>query len=93
MSPRAVKIALGVTAAVASAAILIASWALYARFEQTNQNRSANKMVWHAVICQIEIATTKNKKLTPLQKEAQLRFFDRLLIKDVQTQGCGLVHG
>lgn len=87
---RRFRLAFNVLAVVSAAALLLAGWALYARFEQTNQLRNSNKHVWHGVVCAIEKSILKSTNTTPQQKQAKLRFFDRLLIVDVQTDGCGL---
>ncbi len=83
------RVALTLTAAVSAAALVLAGWALYARFEQSNANREANKMVWHAVICRIEAAVAK-EPLTPEKRRQALLFYDHLLTQQVQTTGCGL---
>lgn len=82
---------LAVTTVLACLALLVAGWALYARFEQTNENRAANQHVWHAVICRIEMAVAK-QNLPPAQIREQLRFYDSLLTQDVKTAGCGLIE-
>ncbi len=89
MSEWRTRFALTLTAAVSAAALVLAGWALYARFEQSNANREANKMVWHAVICSIETAVIKSQP-DSAKRDATLRFYDRLLTQQVQTTGCGL---
>lgn len=86
---RRFRIAFNVLAVVSAAAVILAGWSLYARFAQTNQIRQANKRVWHAVICTIEAQIAKSRTLTDRQKQAQFRFYDRLLTQDVATTGCG----
>jgi hypothetical protein len=91
MEPRTLrrfKIAIAVLATTTAVAITLAGWALYARFEQGNENRAANSHVWHAVICQIETSVVK-AHLPAAKERAALRFYDRLLTVDVQTDGCG----
>lgn len=85
------RVALMVLAAVSFAAIALSGWALYARFQQSNAYRAADNRVWHAVICQIETAVTK-QHLPPAKERAALRFYDHLLTADVQTDGCGLIQ-
>jgi len=86
------RVGLALLAATAFAAIVLAAWALYVRFEQTNAYRDADTRIWTAVICQIEQAVQK-QHLPPAKEQAALRFYDRLLIRDVQTDGCGLLKG
>ncbi len=92
MNERRFAIWLGVTSLIATLAILVAAWALYSRFAQTNAYRRADQRIWTSVICQIETAVTRSKTLTPAQIKASLRFYDSLLVKDVQTAGCGLIE-
>ena len=84
------RVALAILAATSFVAIALAAWALYVRFEQTNAYRKADARIWHAVICQIEVAVTK-QHLPAAKERAALRFYDRLLIVDVQTDGCDLI--
>lgn len=79
--------------AVASAlALILAGWALYDRFQQTNQFRAAQAHVWHAVICSIEVAVVKSPHLPEAKKRQSLRFYDRLLVQDVNAPPCGLAQ-
>ena len=67
-----------------AAAIVLSGWALWAR-------SSTNSRVWHAVICRIETAVTK-QHLPEAKERKALRFYDRLLTEYVQTDGCGLIE-
>jgi len=85
---RIMFIGLGV---ISAAALVISAWALYARFTQSNAYRAADVRIWSAVICQIEKSVViHHKHLSPTRVRGILRFYDRLLIVDVQTAGCGL---
>jgi hypothetical protein len=89
---RRFRVALIFLALLSSAAIILSGWALYARFTQSNAYRTADNRVWRAVICQIEMAVVKEHLPVAKEREA-LRFYDRLLIQDVQTDPCGLTKG
>jgi len=85
------RLALAFLAVLSASAIILASWALYARFQQSNAYREADNRVWHAVICTIEQAVVK-QHLDPAKERETLRFYDRLLMVDVGTDGCGLAR-
>lgn len=89
--PNRFRVVLMLLAVVAFCAIALSGWALYARFTESNGYRAADNRVWHAVICQIEHAVLK-QHLPPAKERAALRFYDELLIADVQTDGCGLLQ-
>ena len=78
-------------AATSFAAIVLAAWALYARFQESNAYREADARIWHAVVCQIEQAVLK-QHLSPVKERKALRFYDHLLVADVRTDGCGLIE-
>lgn len=83
------RITMQLVAVIAGVAMLLAGWALYARFQQANEARRDSKATWHAVICTIEQGDIHNKNLTVEQKRASIKFFDGLLINQVGTVGCG----
>ena len=85
------RILFGFLAVVTCVSLVIAGWALYARFTETNAIRASNNHVWHAVVCEIEHAIIVKDHLTVAQEKAALRFWDHLLVADVGTVGCGLV--
>ena len=85
------RLALILLAATSFGAIILAAWALYARFEQGNDYRRADARIWRAVVCNIEMAVTKLHRPAAITRKS-LRFYDRLLIVDVQTDGCNLIQ-
>lgn len=72
------------------ASCFAAAFALYGRFAQTNELRKQNAFVWHVVICDIEQSVLKDKKTSPEDKVSFIRFYDRLLVKDVHAAPCNL---
>lgn len=65
------------------------AWLWRDRLTQTNRNRADNAKVWHAVVCQIEVASLARMK-DPARRKMVVTFYDGLLTQDVQTSGCGL---
>ena len=88
---RRFRIILTLLAAISFTAIVLSALALYARFTESNAYRQADNRVWHAVICTIEQAVVK-QHLDPAKERAALRFYDRMLMVDVGTDGCGLAR-
>ena len=82
---RRFRVGLVALAALSFAAIVLSAWAIYAYHQ-------ADDRIWHAVICHIEHATLK-QHLPADRERTVLRFYDRLLVHDVRTAGCGLLQG
>lgn len=77
-------------AVLTAVSLLISSWALYTRFNQTNALRTRNAQIWHAVICDIEQAVVIDRQLTLKRKLRFIKFYDRLLVRDAYAAPCNL---
>lgn len=65
---------------------------LAGRFVQTNEARKGNKQTWHKVICHIESESVKGlSEPYPMKVVRSLRFFDNVLVSDINTAPCGIV--
>lgn len=63
---------------------------IYARFQQGNKNRTDNARIWHAVLCDLEVATAANTKVPIADRRRAIVFYDRLLVKDAHAAPCGI---
>jgi hypothetical protein len=90
-APKRWRIIVNFLALLTVISLVVSSWALVTRFNETNRLRDENAKIWHAVVCDIEVQVGQDKKLSHSRKVFVLRFYDRLLMDDAHAAPCGLV--
>lgn len=85
---RRTRIGLGLAALAILFSMLAAGFSLIQRFDATTQARQNNRLVWHAVICEIERAVYRTPQMTPKKRALAIRFYNDLLVKDVSALPC-----
>lgn len=84
------KLVIAVIALTVFVAMVVSGVSLIARFNQTNVLRERQDRVWHVVLCDIEQQTLSDKKTSLAEKIQAVKFYDGLLVRDIQTAPCGL---
>lgn len=91
-APKRWRFAVDALAFLTAVSLLLAGWAAYTRFSDTNHTRIREAATWRAVICSIEKAVIEDKTIPHERKVFALRFYDRLLVENVHTQPCGYIN-